>query len=140
MALERVLTTFQRTRQHMAMVADEYGSVVGMVTLEDVLEELVGEIQDEFDQEAPAIQDLGGGEYLAEGVAPLRQFNAMAGTNFYSDDVDTLGGFVVEQLGRLPSEGEQFDLGGFGWTVKKMGRRRIHQLHARRKPSPLDPP
>jgi CBS domain containing-hemolysin-like protein len=134
MGLERVLTTFQRSRQHMAVIADEYGSVVGMVTIEDVIEELVGEIQDEFDSESSPIQDLGNGEFLAEGTTPLRQFNAVAGTSFQSEDVDTLSGFVVQQLGRLPVEGESFDLSGFAWTVKKMGRRRIHQLHARRKP------
>jgi CBS domain containing-hemolysin-like protein len=134
MGLERVLTTFQRSRQHMAVVADEYGSVVGMVTIEDVIEELVGEIQDEFDQEASLIQDLGNGEFLAEGITPLRQLNAAAGTNFHSEDVDTLSGYIVQQLGRLPAEGESFELDGFAWTVKKMGRRRIHQLHGRRKP------
>ncbi len=136
--LERTLTTFQRSRQHMAVVADEYGSVVGMVTIEDVIEELVGEIQDEFDHEASLIQDLGNGEFVAEGITPLRQFNATVSTHFHSDDVDTLSGYIVEQLGRLPTEGESFELSGFTWNVRKMGRRRIHQLHARRTPPHTD--
>jgi CBS domain containing-hemolysin-like protein len=130
--LERLLTTFQRSHHHMAIVVDEYGSTVGMVTIEDVIEELVGEIQDEFDQEAPLIQDLGNGEFVADGMVPLRQFNVTVGASFQSEDVDTLSGYLVAHLGRLPTENESFALDGFVITVKKMGRRRIHQLHLKR--------
>jgi CBS domain containing-hemolysin-like protein len=138
--LEEVLSRFLRTNRHMALVLDEYGGTIGMVTLEDVLEELVGEIQDEFDQETPPIVRLPGPveEYLAEGTAPLYQLNALLGVSLEGGGVDTLSGYLIKTLGRIPAQDEEIRLEGLSFTIKKVGKRRIHQVLIRRIPPPTD--
>ncbi len=132
--LEEMLSRFLRTRLHMALVLDEYGGTIGMVTLEDVLEELVGEIQDEFDQETPPVAKLPGPPeaFLAEGSVPLYQLNSFTGLSLKSEGVDTLSGYLIKALGRIPASGEEIPLAGVRYTIKKVGRRRIHQVEIRR--------
>jgi len=134
--IEEVLSNFLRGRRHMAFVLDEYGGTVGMVTLEDVLEELVGEIQDEFDQEVPRISRLPGAEeeYLAEGTLPLYQLDAFAGLSLVGHGVDTLSGFIVKAIGRIPAQGEEIRFENLLFQVKKVGKRRIHQVLIRKLP------
>jgi CBS domain containing-hemolysin-like protein len=136
--LEEVLSRFLRGRTHLAFVLDEYGGTIGMVTLEDVLEELVGEIQDEFDQELPPITRLSGPaeEYLAEGFVPLYQLNSFCGVALEGGGVDTLSGFLIKKLGRIPAEGEELELDGLTFVIKKVGKRRIHQVLLRKRPEP----
>jgi magnesium and cobalt exporter, CNNM family len=132
--LEEVLSRFLRTKRHMAFVLDEYGGTAGMVTLEDVLEELVGEIQDEFDQEVPPVVKVPGttDDYLAEGAVPLYQLNSFVGTSLEGGGVDTLSGFLIKTLGRIPAEGEEIRLDSLLFIIKKVGRRRIHQVLLRK--------
>jgi CBS domain containing-hemolysin-like protein len=132
--LEEVLSRFLRGRLHMAFVLDEYGGTVGMVTLEDVLEELVGEIQDEFDQEVPPIVRVPGTEeeFVAEGTVPLYQLNRFCALTLKGEGVDTLSGFLIKNLGRIPAQGEEVRLEGILFQMKKVGKRRIHQVHLRK--------
>ncbi len=136
--IEAVLSRFLRSRCHMAFVLDEYGGTVGMVTLEDVLEELVGEIRDEFDQEVPPIvrQPGPGEEYLAEGTVPLYQLNALLGASLRGGGVETLSGYLIKVLGRLPSPGEEVREENLHFVIRKVGKRRILQVLVRRMPEP----
>jgi CBS domain containing-hemolysin-like protein len=127
--LEEALLRFLRSKHHMALVLDEYGGTLGMVTLEDVLEELVGEIQDEFDHESPPIIKVPGKEeYIAEGTAALHQVNALLGVTLQAEGVDTLSGYLIHTLGRLPSPDEELQLDGLSFRILKVGRRRIHRV------------
>ncbi len=132
--LEKLLSRFLRGRSHMAFVLDEYGGTIGMVTLEDVLEELVGEIQDEFDQEVPPVVRVPGGgeEYLAEGFVPLYHLNAFCGLRLEGGGVDTLSGYLIKRLGRIPVQGEEVNLDGVQFVITKVGKRRIHQVLLRK--------
>ena len=134
LSLEQVLSQFLKGRTHMAIVLDEYGGTIGMVTLEDVLEELVGEIQDEFDHESPRIVRLPTAteEYIAEGAVPLYQLNAFCGTELRAEGVDTLSGFLVKTLGRIPALNEEVTVDRLHFVMKKVGRRGIHQVLVRK--------
>ncbi len=134
--LEKALSRFLRRKIHMALILDEYGGTIGMVTLEDVLEELVGEIQDEFDQEVPPIVKVPGAEdeYLADGLVPLYQFNSFFGLSLEGGGVDTLSGFIIKSLGRIPGQNEEIPLEGLLLVVKNVGKRRIFQFLIRKLP------
>ena len=103
--LDELLTEFQTTSNHMAIVVDEYGSVEGLVTLEDLLEEIVGEIGDEFDRPDAGILRIGRGRVRIGGSFPIEEFNERFGTNLPDDDYHTVGGFVFGELGRAPEGG-----------------------------------
>ncbi|MBI4584775.1 MAG: HlyC/CorC family transporter [Planctomycetes bacterium] len=129
LSLENVLSQFLQKHCHMAIVLDEYGGTLGLVTLEDVLEELVGEIQDEFDQEVPLIMKLPNQEeYLADGSAPLYHINAVCGSELEGEGVDTLSGYLVKVKGKIPKESEEIQAGDFIFMIKKVGKRRILQV------------
>jgi CBS domain containing-hemolysin-like protein len=136
LSLEEVLSRFLRGKRHMAFVLDEYGGTIGMVTLEDVLEELVGEIQDEFDQEVPPVVRVPGEaeEYLADGMVPLYQLNAITGLALEGGGVDTLSGYITKTLGRIPEQGEEVRQDGVVFVIQKVGKRRIHQVLVRKLP------
>lgn len=134
MRIDNLLREFQQKRIHMAIVVDEYGATLGLVTFENVIEEIVGEVQDEFDQEMPAIRELGSGEYLLDGVALLDDVNDALGTNLASADVDTVGGLVLNELGRIPHAGESLRLDGLELSVREMRGHRIHRIYARLEP------
>ena len=97
----------QRTHQHMALVDDEYGSVVGVVTLENVVEQIVGDVQDEFDSEAPEIVSDGSDAYLIQGGCLIERINRELGLELYSSDVETISGLLAARLGRLLNRGDQ---------------------------------
>ena len=105
--ISRLLREMQRTHQHMALVNDEYGSVVGLVTLENVLEQIVGDVQDEFDSEAPEIVSEGSGAYRIRGGCLIERVNRELGLELYSADVETISGLLVARLGRLLKVGDQ---------------------------------
>ena len=134
MRLEKLLTFFLNKHAHLALVVDEYGGTVGVVTLDNVIEELVGSIQDEFDSESPEFRKLGEGEFLVEGTLSLHELNELTGLELESADVSTIGGYVTHVMGHLPQQGEKTVLEPFAVTVTKSDGRRIEQLHFKRLP------
>jgi putative hemolysin len=132
-ALDAQLHDFQRGPNHLAVVVDEFGGTAGIVTLEDVLEEIVGEIRDEYDTaEEPAIAALQPGIFAVSGRAPLETVAEVLGAPLDREGVTTVGGLVYSALGRVPVAGEQIELGGFRITVEQVVRRRIRRLRFER--------
>lgn len=128
--LNVLLREFRINRNHMAIVADEYGGVSGLVTIEDVLEQIVGEIADEHDIEAEdlMITPRRSGEAIVNALTPIADFNAHFHTRFSDEEVDTVGGLVMTTLGRLPKRGERLELGKLRFEVLRADSRRIHLL------------
>ncbi len=127
--LETMLSTFLEKKCHMAIIVDEFGGTLGMVTLEDVLEELVGEIQDEFDQELPLIRRLSDKTFLADGATPLHDAEDAFGVRFADQhDATTLGGYIVNQLGDIPAEGEEWAFENLQFVVQKVEKMRVSQI------------
>jgi len=126
-SLEKVLLQMQEQALHMALVVDEYGNVDGLVTLEDIIEEIVGEIQDEHDGQSEAwYSRLDGGRVLVAGAASIKDVNALVALAIpEKPDYTTLAGFFLYEFGRLPHEKDALDFGGFRLTVDKMSKRRI---------------
>lgn len=131
MRIENLLGELQQKRMHMAMVVDEYGATMGMVTFENVIEEIVGEVQDEFDQEAPQIKRLSNTEFLLDGVTPLPEVNDALGASFESRDVDTISGFFINELGRIPKTGDSLTIDGVELVIREMQGPRAHRILAR---------
>ena len=111
-----LLENMRREHIHIAVIVDEYGGVAGIVTMEDILEQIVGEIQDEYDEESPEIQKLDDGSYQVQGMTSLDALNDELGTDFHSDDAETIGGLVLLLSGSFPDEGEIFRYEG--WTIR----------------------
>ena len=130
--VEEVLADFKRLKEHMAIVLDEYGGTAGLVTMEDLLEELVGEILDEHDEGAAVAQRGAPGETLVAGQAEIGDVNEQHGLHVPDDDYTTVGGFVFGLLGRLPAVGDRVSGGGATWTVREMDGRRIAMLEMTR--------
>ena len=128
--LNVLLREFRASRNHMAIVVDEYGGVSGLVTIEDVLEQIVGEIEDEydFDEASDAILLESNGRYRVKAITQIADFNAAFDTVFPDDEVDTVGGMVIAQLGRLPRRGESLVLGGLRFQVLRADSRRLYTL------------
>lgn len=131
--LTKLLKDFQRNKIHMAIVIDEFGTTTGLVTLEDVLEELVGDIQDEYDQEAASIQLLRDGSYLIEGSTIIDDVEDKLNIKIEKADNTTIGGAVLSKLGRLPKIGDSADFESFKFMVKALKGRRISALQAIKK-------
>jgi len=130
--LNVLLREFRQSRNHMAIVIDEYGGVAGLVTIEDVLEEIVGEIDDEHDDaEDPdaLIAAQADGQYVVDALTPIDDFNERFGADFDDDEYDTIGGLVTAAIGHLPEAGEELTLGRFGFRVARADARRLHALH-----------
>jgi magnesium and cobalt transporter len=128
--LNVLLKDFRANRNHMAIVVDEYGGVAGLVTIEDVLEQIVGDIEDEYDfdeTEDDIIADKGGA-YRVKAVTGIASFNAVFHTRFSDADNDTVGGLVLSQFGRMPKRGEQLSFDGFTFKVLRADSRRLHLL------------
>jgi Mg2+/Co2+ transporter CorC len=111
------------------MVVDEFGGTVGMVTLENVLEELVGDIQDEFDADKEEFRKISDNEFAVAGSLGLYELNDATGLELESADVSTIGGYVTHLLGHLPKQGEQVKIDNYVVTVSQTDGRRINQLH-----------
>jgi magnesium and cobalt transporter len=128
--LNVLLREFRASRNHMAIVVDEYGGVAGLVTIEDVLEQIVGEIEDEydFDEASDSILLESGGRYRVKAVTQIADFNASFGTEFPDTEFDTVGGLVIAQLGRLPRRGESVTIGGLRFQVLRADSRRLYTL------------
>ncbi|CAN5726820.1 hemolysin family protein [soil metagenome] len=133
--IESILVEFQRRRIHMAVVIDEWGSFEGIVTIEDILEEIVGEIRDEFDEEEPVIREVGDGSYSIDGRIQIKAVNEVLGSGFESEDFDTTGGLVLGLLGRLPRVGDEASFDGHILRVEGVDGARISQLNVREESS-----
>src|SRR6266480_554727 len=129
MPLEKLLSLFLSKHAHLAIVVDEFGGTVGMVTLEDVLEELVGDIQDEFDTEKEEFKKISASEFTVDGTLGLYELNDLVKLELESPDVSTIGGYVTHLLGHLPKQGEQVKIDNYLVTVTQSDSRRIRQLH-----------
>ena len=130
--LEKLLNLFLTRHAHLAVVVDEYGGTVGMVTLENVLEELVGDIQDEFDTEKEEYREINENEFTVEGAVGLYELQDMADLALESADVSTIGGYVTHLLGHLPKQGEQVRIEDYLVTITKSDGRRVEELHFRK--------
>ncbi len=127
--LDALLAEFRLTRTHMAIVLDEFGGVAGLVTIEDVLEEIVGDIDDEFDvEERVNIRQQAPRRHTVRALTPIGEFNEVFGTDFSDDEYDTIGGLVSNTLGHLPRRGEVARLGEYEFKVLGADRRRLHLL------------
>lgn len=127
--LNVLLRDFRESRNHMAIVVDEYGGVAGLVTIEDVLEQIVGEIDDEHDtEEGGDIRRLSSGEYVVKARTHIEDFNEYFGTGYSDEEFDTIGGLVIKSFGHLPKRGEDRDIDGMGFRVLRADKRRVHLL------------
>ncbi|KFN51153.1 HlyC/CorC family transporter [Arenimonas composti] len=126
--LNVLLREFRLSRNHMAIVVDEHGGVAGLVTIEDVLEQIVGEIDDEHDDldEAKLIAAQADGQFMVDALTPIDDFNERFGADFPDDEYDTIGGLVTSAIGHLPAAGEELALGRFHFRVCRADRRRVH--------------
>ncbi|MDQ7836980.1 MAG: hemolysin family protein [Thermodesulfobacteriota bacterium] len=130
--VEDLFQEFQKRRIHLAMVVDEYGDLAGLVTMEDILEELFGEIYDEYDQKRMAFEEKGKGVYLVSPRMLIEDFNEITGAHIPSDEVETIGGFVLNLFGELPREGDSAAYNDLRFTVTKIKGTRILQLKVER--------
>ena len=128
--LNVLLREFRASRNHMAIVVDEYGGVAGLVTIEDVLEQIVGDIEDEydFDEASDNILLESSGRYRVKALTQIADFNAAFGTAFSDQDHDTVGGLLIARLGRLPKRGESTLIEGFKFQVLRADSRRVYTL------------
>ncbi|WP_076592389.1 HlyC/CorC family transporter [Herminiimonas arsenitoxidans] len=139
--LNVLLSDFRAKHNHIAIVVDEYGGVAGLITIEDVLEQIVGDIEDEydFDEEEDNILAIKAGEHgprwRIKALTEIEQFNEELGTSLSSPDVDTIGGLVADHLGRMPHKGEMLDIGNLRFEVLRADARHIHVLLVEKLPS-----
>lgn len=133
--LDSLLRDFRANRNHMAIVVDEYGGVAGIVTIEDVLEEIVGDIEDEYDlddKDRDNIQPIKEGEHgkrwRVKALTEIEQLNETLDTDFSDEDADTVGGLVAAHLGHMPQQGEVCDIGNFRFSVLRADARQVHVL------------
>lgn len=127
--LERQLRDFKRGAGHLAVVVDEFGGTAGIITLEDILEEIVGEIQDEHDtEERQPIQAEGEERFLVDGGVPLTELEALLGLEFHREDLSTVGGLVLDAFGRVPRSGEAIEIDGIHLVAEQVARRRVRRV------------
>jgi magnesium and cobalt transporter len=132
--LNVLLKEFRASRNHIAIVVDEYGGVAGMVTIEDVLEQIVGEIEDEHDVEEDAyIFEHRNGEYTVKAITPIEDFNEHFQAGLSDEEFDTIGGLVMNGFGHMPKRGEKLDLGDFHFKVLRASNRQIYLLQVSRR-------
>ena len=139
--LNVLLREFRVSRNHMAIVVDEYGGVAGLVTIEDVLEEIVGEIEDEYDEdeEGDNIRLTAAGGYRVKATTLIEDFNEAFGTTLSDEAFDTVGGLLIHHFGRLPQRGEEMTLGDLRFRVQRADNRRIYAVYVERLPEPAPP-
>lgn len=131
--LNVLLKEFRSSRNHIAIVVDEYGGVAGLVTIEDVLEQIVGEIEDEHDFEDEIyIMEHNGADATIKAMTPIEEFNTHFNADFSDEEYDTVGGLIMSALGHLPKRGEMLELGGFQFRILRADSRRIYLLRVKR--------
>lgn len=132
--LDVLLKEFRLNRNHMAIVVDEYGSVAGLVTIEDVLEQIVGDIEDEHDvtDQEPDIEKITENEYSIKALTSIEEFNQYFKTNISDEDCDTFGGYIMRHFGHMPKQGESIIINSFQITVVLASKRRIQLIHLKK--------
>ena len=137
MRLNVLLAEFRLTRNHMALVVDEYGGVAGLITIEDVLEQIVGEIDDEHDdEEEPTLMHAQpGGDWLVSALTPIADFNEQTGSTYSDEEFDTIGGMITSEFGHLPEVGEEIAVGDYLFHVTEADDRRVQQFRVSPKPA-----
>jgi CBS domain containing-hemolysin-like protein len=130
--IDAQLREFQASRTHIAIVSDEYGGTAGLVTIEDIIEEIVGEIHDEYDVDEPEIKQEGADRFWAAGRLPVADLEERLDTEFRAEDAATVGGLVYTLLGRVPRSGEALERNGFRIVVERVRRRRIERVYFER--------
>ncbi|MEJ2759911.1 MAG: hemolysin family protein, partial [Anaerolineales bacterium] len=145
--VDELLDEMQAARIHIAIVVDEYGGVAGLVTLEDIIEEIFGEIQDEYDESEEELwQQIGPNEVIFDGRIPLEVVNEMFDTQLPTEEADTIGGLIFARIGSVPAEGDTLEENGITLTVQDLHERRVHRVLAHfasqqsEKPSLEEPP
>ena len=139
--LNVLLKEFRSSRNHMAIVVDEYGGVAGMVTIEDVLEQIVGEIEDEHDvEEEDTIRKHSEAHYTVKALTPIEDFNEYFGTHYSDEEFDTIGGLVVHEIGHLPRRGDRTVIDNILFKVLRADNRRVHMLQLTVLPKPAEMP
>ena len=128
MKISKLLKELQREQAHVAVVVDEYGGTAGIVTMEDILEELVGEIWDEHDEVVEDVSKIGDGEFLVQGTLTLEEFFGEFDITDDGSEADTVSGWVMEKLGKIPDEGESFEYDPYLITISKIVSRRITEV------------
>ncbi len=133
--LNVLLKEFRASRNHIAIVVDEYGGVAGLVTIEDVLEQIVGDIEDEHDVDEvdEKIVEERGGQYRVKALTEITDFNAVFGTDYSDEEFDTIGGLVLQRFGRIPKRGEQVSFDNLSFKVLRADSRRMHLLQVVKK-------
>jgi CBS domain containing-hemolysin-like protein len=131
--LDNLLEDLQEQELQMSIVVDEWGSFEGIVTVEDILEEVVGEIRDEFDEEEQPVHKLEDGSYAMDGRVPIAAVNEALESGFESDDFDTVGGLILGQLGRSPEVGDEIHLDGYTLRVEEVDGPRVAQVVVRKR-------
>jgi len=133
--LNVLLKEFRKNRNHMAIVVDEYGGLAGLVTIEDVIEQIVGDIEDEydFDDVEDNIVPEKGGQYRVKALTDIADFNTAFGTHYSNQDFDTIGGLVMSRFGRVPKRGEQIGFDQLSFKVLRADSRRLHLLQVSKK-------
>jgi len=131
-SLDLQLREFKASRTHIAIVSDEYGGTAGLVTIEDILEEIVGEIHDEYDDEEPEVEQEEGRRFWISGRLTIDELSELLGQDFAQDDVATVGGLVYETFGRVPRPGESATIGAYKLVVERVRRRRIERVYFER--------
>ncbi len=133
--LNVLLKEFRKNRNHMAVVVDEYGGVAGLVTIEDVIEQIVGDIEDEYDFEdvEDNIVPEKGGQHRVKALTEIGDFNAAFGTRYSDQEFDTIGGLVMSRFGRVPKRGEQISFDNLSFKVLRADSRRLHLLQVTKK-------
>jgi len=135
-----LLKEMQEEQVHVAIVVDEFGAVAGLVTLEDLLEEIVGEIADEYDREEPQVEPAGDGKFLVNARMPVDELSELLGVDLPQEEWDTVGGLMMGLLGRLPTQGEHVELEGIRFTAERVKGRRIAKVLVERveQPAPAE--
>jgi CBS domain containing-hemolysin-like protein len=136
--IDELLKEMQRNKTQMAIVVDEYGGTAGIVTLEDILEEIVGEIEDEYDKERELIRKIDEQTAIVDARAMIEDVNEELGLSLSDEEADTLGGLVYALLGKVPEEGESVELDSVTLTVEKTDGRRITKVRISKKEKPTE--
>jgi CBS domain containing-hemolysin-like protein len=131
--VSELLREMQRDQVHLAVAVDEFGSTAGLVTIEDIIEELVGEIADEYDVEEPMITELDDGGYLLDARMPVDDLGELVGVELPDEDWDTVGGLLLGLAGRVPVEGESFEYDGLVFVAVRVQGRRIAEVRVNRR-------
>lgn len=126
--ITEVFKEMKKTKNHIAVVLDEYGGTVGIITIEDLIEEIVGDIEDEYDDEKDVVEVVKEDEYIVDGSAKLNEVSELLGVNMESEELDSVGGLVIGELGRIPEEKEEVKIGEIRFIVEEMDKNRIKKV------------